>query len=121
MVDPKKLGSEGEERAAGYLVEKGFKILERNWTRGKTEIDIIAKGEGFIVFVEVKTRTEGFFDEPVNAVTRNKQRSIIFAAEGYMKRLGYDIECRFDVITIVLKKTDFLIEHIPDAFYPTLR
>lgn len=121
MADPKKLGPEGEELAAGYLVDKGFKILERNWTRGKNEIDIIARGEGFVVFVEVKTRTEGFFDEPVNAVTRNKQKSIIFAAEGYMKRLDYDMECRFDVITIVLKKNDFSIEHIPDAFYPTLR
>lgn len=121
MADPKKIGPEGEELAAGYLVSKGYKILERNWIRGRNEIDIIAKGEGFIVFVEVKTRTEDFLDEPVNSVTRNKQNSIIFAAEGYMRRLGYDMECRFDVITIVLKKNDYSIEHIPDAFYPTLR
>ncbi|HLN20284.1 MAG TPA: YraN family protein [Bacteroidales bacterium] len=121
MTDSKSLGDKGEELAVSFLAGNGFRILHRNWCWGKNEIDVIAEKDEFIVFVEVKTRTGDFFDDPVNAINRAKQRSIILAAEGYMKRWGNDKECRFDVVTVIIKNNDSKIEHIPDAFYPTLR
>jgi putative endonuclease len=121
MSQSSDLGKEGEAHAAKYLEEKGFKILQRNWKCGKNEVDIIAETKDFIVFAEVKTRADGFFEPPANAVTREKQRSIIWAADTYINRYGIDKESRFDVITVIKKDDNFEIEHIPDAFYPTLR
>jgi putative endonuclease len=69
----------------------------------------------------VKTRGENPLDPPVNAITREKQKSIIWAAEGYIKRYNVAKEGRFDVITIIRKGEGFEIDHIEDAFYPSLR
>ena len=58
---------------------------------------------------------------PVTAITREKQKSIIWAADGYIKKYNIDKESRFDVLTIIKKSENFEIDHIEDAFYPTLR
>jgi putative endonuclease len=121
MSESHDLGNKGEELAVDYLKNNGFRILKRNWKWGKNEIDIIAEDDGFIIFVEVKTRAEDFLEHPVNAITREKQKTLIFAAEGYLRINGVDKEARFDIITVVVKKDDFSIDHIKDAFYPTLR
>lgn len=121
MADFHNLGQAGEEEAVKYLAERGYKILMRNWKAGKHEIDIIAETNEFIVFVEVKTRSEDFLINPSEAVTREKQRSIIFAADTFIKRYGIDKESRFDIITVIKKGISFQTEHIEDAFYPTLK
>ena len=84
MAESHNLGQKGEELAADHLKKAGYKILFRNWKWGKHEIDIIAENKDFIVFVEVKTRTEDFQMHPATAVTNEKQRSIIWAADGYI-------------------------------------
>jgi putative endonuclease len=121
MSESHDLGVKGEELATDYLKNNGFRILGKNWKWGKNEIDIIAEDSQFIIFVEVKTRTDEFLEHPVNAVTREKQKSIIFAADGYLRINRIDKESRFDIITVIIKKDDFSIDHIKDAFYPTLR
>jgi len=121
MAESHNLGQKGEDMAAEYLKKAGFKILFRNWKWGKHEIDIIAEKKDFIIFVEVKTRTDDFQMHPVTAITKEKQKSIIWAAEGYIKKLNIDKESRFDVITIIKKSDEFEIDHIENAFYPTLR
>lgn len=121
MAESHNLGEKGEELAADYLKKAGYKILFRNWKWGKHEIDIIAENKEFIVFVEVKTRTEGYQMDPVTAVTREKQRSIIWAADGYIQKFNINKEGRFDVITIIKTGDQFQIDHIEDGFYPTLR
>lgn len=121
MSESHDLGKKGEELATEHLKNSGFKILFRNWKWGKHEVDIIAENKDFVVFVEVKTRTEDFQMSPVSAVTRDKQKSIILAADGYIKRYNINKESRFDVITIIKKSEEFQIDHIEDAFYPTLR
>ena len=121
MAEFHNLGQAGEEEAVKYLVERGYKILMRNWKAGKHEIDIIAETNEFIVFVEVKTRSEDYLVNPSEAVTREKQRSIIFAADTFIKRYSIDKESRFDIITVIKKDLSFQIEHIEDAFYPTLK
>ena len=121
MAESHNLGQKGEDLAAEYLKKAGYKILFRNWKSGKHEIDIIAENKDFIIYVEVKTRTDNFQMHPVTAITKEKQKSIIWAAEGYIQRYKIDKESRFDVLTIIRKNEDFEIEHIEDAFYPTLR
>ena len=121
MAESHDLGQKGEDIAAGYLENKGFKILNRNWKAGKLEVDIIAENKDFLVFVEVKTRSEDFQMHPVTAVNRNKQRSLVLTADTYIKRYSINKESRFDIITIIRKTGGHEIDHIEDAFYPTLR
>lgn len=121
MSGSHELGQKGEDLAVAYLKKNEFKILLRNWKWGKHEIDIIAENKEFIVFVEVKTRSDNFREHPRTAVTNEKQKSIISAADGYIQRNRIDKESRFDVITIIRKDDEFEIDHIENAFYPTLR
>jgi putative endonuclease len=122
MAESHDLGQKGEELAGEHLKKAGYKILFRNWKWGKHEIDIVAENNEFIVFAEVKTRNEDYRMHPVTAVTKDKQRSIIWAANGYLQKFGVDKESRFDIITIIKKQGDtYEIDHIEGAFYPTLR
>ena len=118
MADHNDLGKLGEELAVNYLTGKGYKILERNWHNIHKEIDIIAKDGKFLVIVEVKTRQTDEYGEPDIAVTRKKQRMLIAAANAYITRKGLDMETRFDIISIVLKDSEPVIDHIVDAFLP---
>ena len=120
MAGSHDLGKKGEEVAADHLKKSGYKILFRNWKWGKNEIDIIAEDNNFIVFVEVKTRTDDFQMHPVSAITKDKQKSIIYAANGYLQKFLLDKESRFDVVTIIKKGELYQIDHIEGAFYPTL-
>ncbi len=121
MADSHDLGQSGEAKAKALLLSKGYKILQSNWKSGKREIDIIAENKDAIVFVEVKTRTDDRILAPSKAVTSEKQKSIIFAAETYLKRYNITKESRFDIISIISDGKTEKIEHIEYAFYPTLR
>lgn len=121
MAESHKLGQKGEELAAEHLRKAGYTIVRRNWKSGKVEIDIIAENKDYILFVEVKTRSDDFLENPQSAVNKEKQRSIIFAADNYLKWNYVDKESRFDIITVVVRDDNFTIDHIEAAFYPTLR
>jgi putative endonuclease len=121
MAESHNLGQKGEDVATEYLKKAGYKILFRNWKWGKHEIDIICENKDFIVFVEVKTRKDDPQVPPASAVTPEKQKSIIYAADGYLKRYNINKESRFDVIIIIKKEESYQVDHIEDAFYPTLR
>jgi putative endonuclease len=121
MAESHNLGQKGEDLAADHLKKAGFKIVFQNWKWGKHEIDIIAENNNQVVFVEVKTRSDDFQMHPVTAITREKQRSIIFAADGYLQKFKINKESRFDIIFIIKKTDSYQIDHIEDAFYPTLR
>ena len=118
MAKHNELGKRGEELAAQYLTEKGYEILERNWRNIHKEIDIIAKDGETLVIVEVKTRKSDDHGEPDLAVTRQKQTRLIYAANAYIFKYNLDINTRFDIISIVFKDGNPVIEHIEDAFLP---
>lgn len=120
MAEHNELGKSGEQIALDFLKEKGYKILETNWHAGKFEIDIIAQTQKQLIVAEVKTRTSNWLQEPEAAVTRDKQRMLVKAADVYVQRHNIDLEVRFDIISIVIAKDKFLINHFEDAFYPTL-
>ncbi|HOI00255.1 MAG TPA: YraN family protein [Bacteroidales bacterium] len=117
-----EIGKEGEEIALNYLKGKGYRILEQNWRFGNNnEVDIIALDRDYLVFVEVKSRKKGSLQTPVAAVDRNKQRILIRAANAYISRYDMDYNARFDIIGIEFSREGHTLEHIDQAFYPTLR
>jgi putative endonuclease len=121
MSESHSLGQKGENAAVAFLEKAGYRIRHRNWKSGKRELDIVAENNDLIVFVEVKTRTDDQWMEPRNLVPRDKQRSIIYAADGYIQKYNITKESRFDVIILMGKSEPFKIDHIENAFYPTLR
>lgn len=120
MAEHNLLGKKGEEIAKQYLIENGYKVRHLNWRFKKNEIDIITTKNNLLVVVEVKTRTNEYFENPREAVTRNKQRFIIKATEAYINEYDIHLEVRFDIIAITLLKSNTEIEHIQDAFQPSL-
>ena len=94
-------GKSSEDRACLYLREQGYKILERNYKTSYAEIDIIAKHEAAVCFIEVKSRSSAEFGFPEEAVSRIKQRKIIQGAITYLKKNKLlDSKVRFDVLGI---------------------
>ncbi len=115
-----RLGREGEAFALEYVLSKGYKVLHTNWKHGQKELDIVATKDGMLVVFEVKTRFSDIWEEPKDAVRNKKQKNIVDAADAYVQKFNLDIEVQFDIISLVAKGNSFELEHIPDAFYPTL-
>lgn len=109
------LGTLYEQIAADYLRENGYDILAQNYRIRQGEIDVIAKTEATLVFVEVKYRTTEACGRPREAVGRKKQRTICRVALHYLlsHRLWENTPCRFDVIEVDSKGT---ITHLQHAF-----
>ena len=117
--NPKKnLGNQGEKLATLHLEKNGYQILETNFRAGRGEIDIIAQKDDTLVFIEVKTKKYGDFGDPINWVTRSKQRQIGRIAQAYLIKKGIkNLDCRFDVITLTWDKGTWDINHIENAFW----
>ena len=118
MADHNILGERGEQLAKEYLEKLGCRIIASNWRERKFEIDLIAIDDQEIVFVEVKTRSTSFFGNPEEAVTNKKQQHLINGADFYIQENEIDLECRFDVVAIVLNSNQQEIKHIKNAFQP---
>ena len=121
MSKKSELGKKGEEAAVEYLVKKGYLIHYKNWRFRHKEIDIVAGNNNTLVIVEVKSRTEEFYEDLADVVNIKKQKFLIDAAEAYILTYNIHIETRFDLITVVFYDDITEINHIEDAFYPTLR
>jgi putative endonuclease len=120
MSKAAELGKMGETFAAEHLQKNDYEILKRNFVWGKAEVDIIAKKNEEIIFVEVKTRESDYLNDPALMVPMKKQKQIIKAADAYMKEENLDLESRFDIISVVINSKYKKLDHIEDAFYPTL-
>ena len=119
MAEHNQLGNKGEMLASRYLIDKGYVILHRNWRSGHKEIDVIARDGETLVFVEVKSRRDEFYGNAYEAVTAQKIRRLISAAESYIIRNRIDMCYRFDIVTVVGTGEPYKIEHIQDAFHAT--
>lgn len=119
MAEHNRTGSEGEQIACLFLEQQGFQILHRNWRSGRDEVDIVARTERELIFVEVKTRSSDRFGTPDEAVTVAKQRRVMRAADAYLHRHSSELDVRYDVVSIVMHPTGPHIDHIIDAFHPT--
>ncbi len=126
-MNTSQIGKYGEDLAVGFLKKHGYKILERNIHLSHNEIDVIAKKKGYLVFVEVKTRSTqndlySDFGVPSDAIDDRKISRTLRAATDYLavaKAKYKQLQPRFDVIEVYLDKENgevLKINHLPDAF-----
>ncbi len=121
MAEHLELGKKGEEIAADYLKNQGYRIRDTNWRFARYEIDLIAETKGVLIVAEVKTRSSNTITEPEASVTREKQRHLIAAANAYLRIKNLKMEVRFDILSIVMTLEEHRLTHIPDAFYAMIR
>ena len=115
MSDKIKTGKKGEIIAASLLLENGYEIVERNYRYKHSEIDLIVIKNGFLVFVEVKTRKSTAFGDPESFVTDAQKEKIVQGAEAYIFNTGWQGPIRFDIVSVVLD-LPVSVTHFEDAF-----
>ena len=111
-------GKLAEERVSQYYLCRGFTVLERNWRMGKTEIDLIVRKDELIIMVEVKARGNNENDA-IDAVSPDKRRRMVKAADSFLQQIEGDARYRFDVAACTGTIEDFRVEILEDAFIPT--
>ena len=118
MFFNKRLGNIGESLAVNYLKKNKYKIIQTNYKNKIGEIDIIAKKNDTLVFIEVKTRSSFAFGQPKEAITKNKVFKIKNTAISYLKynNLFDKISVRFDCIEVLGDNLDSEINHIKNIF-----
>jgi putative endonuclease len=120
MATAKKLttqsvGDAGEARALAHLMRHGLTLVQRNYrvaagphARGG-EVDLILRErDGTLVFVEVRARRNAAFGGAAASVSATKQRSLVFAAQHFLRRFNAPPPCRFDVIAIDGESVEWL-------------
>ena len=117
MALGKDIGNTGEDEAVLFLESRGYEILERNYRYKRSEVDLIARKDNFLVFVEVKVRSSNAFGFPESFVSDSQVSRILEAAEEYQYLKGWTGNIRFDIISIEGKGTNKNITHFEDAFH----
>lgn len=108
-----RAGQSAEYRAAGFLEERGFSILHRNYRTRFGELDLVALDRGCLVFVEIRSRADAHHGDALEAVGVSKRKQVAKIAQLYLDRERPRArEIRFDVVGI----TGDRIDHIIDAF-----
>jgi putative endonuclease len=111
------LGRQGEDIAAKYLKQQGYRMLSRNFRTRYGEVDIICMLNQVIIFVEVKTRAGINYGFPEESITETKKQHIRKVALAYLDTYSQPFkEIRFDVIGILIKGGKPCINHIVAAF-----
>lgn len=128
MGTKKETGDKGENIACAFLESKGYFIIKKNFRAARCEIDIIARKDEYIIFVEVKTRKTQKFGNAALAVGAQKQKNIITAAEIFIASdfesgldsgsLYENMQPRFDIVEVYVdeKNKKNYINHIEFAF-----
>lgn len=109
------LGRLGEDIAHRFLQQRGYVVVERNWTTLSAvgEVDLIAWDDGILVFVEVKSRASSEFGNPERAIDHVKRAAMKAAAIWYCRLLKVPTwRCRYDLITVVFDKPP-VVHHYP--------
>lgn len=116
-MNTKVVGDNGENRACSYLKENGYEIISRNWRTRDGEIDIIAKKQDVLVFVEVKTLPNATEDMLFSVLNEKKQKRIIKNSKRFLinHRQYSNSYIRFDVIVIDMPGYP-PVYHIENAF-----
>lgn len=110
------IGASGEQAAFDWLEQEGFEVVARNWRSGRYELDIVAKRAGTLHFIEVKTRDEGSWESPEDAMGPAKQRSFRKAAQAYLAQYPTDLEPQLDLVAVDTATGNcHRVRYIPDA------
>lgn len=116
MSEKLEKGKQGEEYAIQFLSDKGYQLLDRNFTARHAEIDLIVKKDELLVFVEVRMKATADYGYPETTLSKAKMNAIKRGAEEYLLKRPKPEKVRFDMISIV-EFPVFEIVHFEDAFY----
>ncbi len=118
-VSTSEKGLRGEQIASDYLKDKGYQIISKNYRFRRSEVDLIAKRQETLVFVEVKFHQNKGYGFPEESVSLAQQARVSQAAEHYIYESNWEGDIRFDIIAIqpVKEHGNFDVQHFEDAFY----
>jgi len=110
----------GAERfVCEWLQTRGWTVIERNFRTRRSEIDIIAKNNGILIFVEVKFASDGSRTMPLEKIDLKKQTRITRAAAFYLMKHNSQDQIRFDVAVVRGTSSEFrMATYLEDAFRP---
>ena len=115
-------GRRGEELALAWLLERGFRLLDRNWRSRHKEIDLLMERDGRLHVIEVKTLTAPMSAQlaiqPFEKVDGAKRRNLAEAARRYAAEKRFDGEIQFDIVSVILDGDQARVDYIPEAFFP---
>jgi putative endonuclease len=117
-MNRKDTGTAGEKIACNYLTDKGYSIIETNYRCREGELDIVARRQDTLVFVEVRTKKSYRFGTPEESITALKKEHLRAAAEHYLQEhQDLPVDRRIDVIAIMMNVSGKLnrIDHIENA------
>ena len=117
MENHNEFGQEGEQLALDFLLNKGYRLVARNYRFQKAEIDLIVQKGPVLAIVEVRTRNNDQIIPIAETITPKKIGLLRSAADHFVTENQIDLEIRFDVITILKNKKVFKMEHLENAFY----
>lgn len=106
-------GKAGELSAENFLIKKGYEIVARNYRHKRSEIDLIAKQDNWLVFVEVRLRNSAAFGFPEQTISANKKTKLMEGAAHFLEESNWKGNVRYDIIAIFRNQ----ISHFEDAFY----
>lgn len=116
----KQMGDRGEVLVANLLQANGWKILETQWRCRWGELDLVACDRQWLLFVEVKTRSDRNWDaDGLLAITAQKQARLIKSASAFLGQYPElaTLACRFDVALVHRSSSDFWLQtYIEQAF-----
>ena len=106
MTSKTKIGQYGEDFAAAFFMQKGYRIVHRNFRVGHLEADLICENETHLLFVEVKSRTDfgapSKYGRPAAAVDRKKQENLLALVKKYLFLYPTEKKPRIDVAEVYL-------------------
>lgn len=113
MYERHRLGKNGEDMAVKYLQKQGYEILERNFYCRQGEIDIIALDKNYLVFIEIKSRSNTEYGLPSEAVTKKKIKHMLNTIKYYLHIRNLENEnIRIDAIEVYVKQDKYYINHL---------
>ena len=115
-MNKRAIGSQNEELASRYLSHIGFEILERNWTCFGGELDIVAKDDGILVFVEVKSVGVRLFCKPYEMFTYTKKAHVLRTINWFLHQNNLDPNSwRLDLVCLSKIPGKYDIQHYRDV------
>ena len=112
----RETGQRGEQIALEHLRAQGYEILGSNWHCAFGEIDIIARQQDIIVFIEVRARHAPTTEAAFESIQLPKQRKLEKSALAYLNAHHLENSMwRIDVIAIALSRSAYSLDHVEDA------
>lgn len=112
-----QVGLFGEDLARKYLIQKGFIFLNKNVHYREGEIDLIFENEEYLIFIEVKTRTNDQFGKAIDQITGTKVKKVRKCIEKYLLQFQTTKDIRLDTVSIDITKEYIYINHLENITF----